>query len=43
MRAPGKAPGSFALESAMDELAEACGVDPIALRLRLLNSRPWRP
>ncbi|MBA2773833.1 MAG: xanthine dehydrogenase family protein molybdopterin-binding subunit [Nocardioidaceae bacterium] len=34
MRAPGEAPGSFALESAMDELAEACGVDPIELRLR---------
>ncbi|GIF76018.1 xanthine dehydrogenase family protein molybdopterin-binding subunit [Asanoa siamensis] len=34
MRAPGEAPGSFALESAMDELAEACGVDPVELRLR---------
>ncbi|MCF4136912.1 xanthine dehydrogenase family protein molybdopterin-binding subunit [Streptomyces sp. Tue 6430] len=34
MRAPGEAPGSFALESALDELAEKCGVDPIALRLR---------
>ena len=34
MRAPGEAPGSFALESAMDELAEACGVDPIDLRVR---------
>jgi xanthine dehydrogenase YagR molybdenum-binding subunit len=34
MRAPGEAPGSFALESAMDELAEKCGVDPIALRAR---------
>jgi xanthine dehydrogenase YagR molybdenum-binding subunit len=34
MRAPGEAPGSFALESAMDELAEACGVDPIELRIR---------
>ncbi|SDD37445.1 xanthine dehydrogenase family protein molybdopterin-binding subunit [Actinokineospora iranica] len=34
MRAPGKAPGSFALESAMDELAHRCGVDPVALRLR---------
>ena len=34
MRAPGEAPGSFAVESAMDELAEACGVDPIDLRLR---------
>ncbi|MGI5261468.1 xanthine dehydrogenase family protein molybdopterin-binding subunit [Streptomyces angustmyceticus] len=34
MRAPGKAPGSFALESALDELAEKCGMDPIALRAR---------
>jgi xanthine dehydrogenase YagR molybdenum-binding subunit len=34
MRAPGEAPGSFALESAMDELAEACGVDPVELRIR---------
>ncbi len=34
MRAPGEAPGSFALECAMDELAEACGVDPIDLRVR---------
>lgn len=34
MRAPGEAPGSFALESAMDELAEACQLDPVALRLR---------
>ncbi|MGW8378015.1 xanthine dehydrogenase family protein molybdopterin-binding subunit [Streptomyces sp. ODS28] len=32
MRAPGEAPGSFALESAIDELAEKCGVDPIELR-----------
>ncbi|MFJ9096923.1 xanthine dehydrogenase family protein molybdopterin-binding subunit [Streptomyces sp. NPDC102405] len=34
MRAPGEAPGSFALESAMDELAEKCGLDPIELRVR---------
>ncbi|MER7837044.1 xanthine dehydrogenase family protein molybdopterin-binding subunit [Streptomyces sp. NPDC096040] len=34
MRAPGEAPGSFALESALDELAEKCGVDPIELRVR---------
>ncbi|MFD7202228.1 xanthine dehydrogenase family protein molybdopterin-binding subunit [Streptomyces sp. NPDC059893] len=34
MRAPGEAPGSFALESALDELAERCGMDPIALRTR---------
>jgi xanthine dehydrogenase YagR molybdenum-binding subunit len=34
MRAPGEAPGMFALESAMDELAIALGLDPIELRLR---------
>jgi xanthine dehydrogenase YagR molybdenum-binding subunit len=34
MRAPGECPGMFALESAMDELAIACGVDPIQLRVR---------
>jgi xanthine dehydrogenase YagR molybdenum-binding subunit len=34
MRAPGEASGSFALESAMDELAVACGLDPIELRIR---------
>ncbi|MDN3359604.1 xanthine dehydrogenase family protein molybdopterin-binding subunit [Actinomadura sp. DC4] len=34
MRAPGEAPGMFALESAMDELAIAAGIDPIELRLR---------
>ena len=33
MRAPGDAPGSFALESAMDELAIQCGIDPIELRI----------
>lgn len=34
MRAPGSAPGSFALESAMDELAIRCGIDPVELRIR---------
>ncbi|MFD4630855.1 xanthine dehydrogenase family protein molybdopterin-binding subunit [Streptomyces sp. NPDC058284] len=34
MRAPGEAPGMYALESAMDELADAAGVDPVELRLR---------
>ncbi|MEV7008563.1 xanthine dehydrogenase family protein molybdopterin-binding subunit [Streptosporangium sp. NPDC051022] len=34
MRAPGETPGMFALESAMDELAAACGIDPIELRIR---------
>lgn len=34
MRAPGVAPGNFALESALDELAYALGMDPLELRLR---------
>ncbi len=34
MRAPGEATGSAALESAIDELAEACGMDPLAFRLK---------
>ncbi|MEV7614236.1 xanthine dehydrogenase family protein molybdopterin-binding subunit [Streptomyces sp. NPDC089799] len=34
MRAPGEAPGMYALESAMDELAEALGLDPVELRVR---------
>lgn len=34
MRAPGECPGSFALEVAMDELAVACSIDPIELRIR---------
>jgi xanthine dehydrogenase YagR molybdenum-binding subunit len=34
MRGPNEAPGSFALETAMDELAVATGVDPVTLRLR---------
>jgi xanthine dehydrogenase YagR molybdenum-binding subunit len=34
MRAPGECPGMFALESAMDELAIAGGLDPIELRIR---------
>ena len=33
MRAPGEAPGSFALECAMDEMAHQLGVDPIEFRL----------
>ena len=33
MRAPGEATGSIALESAIDEMAEACGIDPLAFRL----------
>ncbi|OWM08879.1 xanthine dehydrogenase [Mycolicibacterium peregrinum] len=34
MRAPGECPGTFAAEVAMDELAVACHLDPIELRLR---------
>ena len=34
MRAPGETPGMFAGEVAMDELAVACGLDPIELRAR---------
>ncbi len=47
MRAPGWASGTFALECAMDELAEAVGIDPLALRLRNYAerdahvNRPW--
>jgi len=47
MRAPGECPGMFAAEVAMDELALACGLDPIELRLRNEpetdpeSGRPW--
>ena len=47
MRAPGWAPGTFALECALDELAEALRMDPLALRLRNhparhpRTRRPW--
>jgi xanthine dehydrogenase YagR molybdenum-binding subunit len=34
MRAPGEAEGSFALESAIDELSYALNIDPIELRIR---------
>jgi xanthine dehydrogenase YagR molybdenum-binding subunit len=46
-RAPGEATGSFALESAMDELAAELDMDPITLRLRNYadtdpeNGLPW--
>jgi xanthine dehydrogenase YagR molybdenum-binding subunit len=46
-RAPGEAPGTFALESAMDELAHALGMDPVELRLKNYadqdpeSGRPW--
>lgn len=41
MRAPGETPGMFAGEVAMDELAAACGLDPIELRIR--NEPPRDP
>jgi len=47
MRAPGESTGSFALESAMDELAVALGMDPVELRLKNYAERdpesgkPW--
>ncbi len=47
MRAPGETTGSFALESAMDELAVALRIDPLALRLKNYaeadpqENKPW--
>ncbi|MGW2177569.1 xanthine dehydrogenase family protein molybdopterin-binding subunit [Streptomyces sp. NPDC001732] len=41
MRAPGEAPGMYALESAMDELAAALGMDPVELRVR--NDPAYEP
>ncbi|MBC7949759.1 MAG: xanthine dehydrogenase family protein molybdopterin-binding subunit [Chitinophagaceae bacterium] len=47
MRGPGEATGTFALESALDELAYKLGLDPIELRLRNHadtdpeRNRPW--
>ncbi|SNR71063.1 xanthine dehydrogenase YagR molybdenum-binding subunit [Hymenobacter mucosus] len=46
-RGPGESSGSFALESAMDELAYALNMDPLALRLQNFASvdpvgdKPW--
>jgi xanthine dehydrogenase YagR molybdenum-binding subunit len=34
MRAPGEASGSAALEAAIDEAADACGMDPLDFRLK---------
>ncbi len=34
MRAPGECPGMYGLESAIDEIAVASGVDPVELRIR---------
>ena len=41
MRAPGEATGSIALESAIDEMAAAAGIDP--LQFRLLNYAETEP
>ncbi len=47
MRAPGETPGTFALESAMDELAYALKTDPVELRLtnyaerHPISDKPW--
>jgi len=47
MRAPGEQAGTFALESALDELAYALGLDPLELRLKNHadrdeeKDRPW--
>jgi xanthine dehydrogenase YagR molybdenum-binding subunit len=47
MRAPGECTGTYALESAMDELAYALRMDPIALRLKNhadrdpVAGKPW--
>jgi xanthine dehydrogenase YagR molybdenum-binding subunit len=41
-RAPGYAEATFALESAMDELARKLGIDPLALRLKNYTGRDQR-
>ena len=41
MRAPGECPGTYAVESAMDELAYALKMDP--LKLRQVNNSPNHP
>ena len=47
MRAPGETPGVFALECALDELADEMGIDPVDFRLRNYaeideyENRPW--
>jgi xanthine dehydrogenase YagR molybdenum-binding subunit len=47
MRAPGETSGSFALESAMDEMAYQLNMDPLALRLKNYadmepqEKKPW--
>jgi xanthine dehydrogenase YagR molybdenum-binding subunit len=47
MRAPGETSGSFALESAMDEMAYTLNMDPVALRVKNYaemepqENKPW--
>ncbi len=47
MRAPGESSGTFAIESAMDELAYALDMDPVTLRLKNYaekdpdSGKPW--
>lgn len=47
MRAPGEAPGTYGLEAAMDEMAYALKMDPIAFRLKNYaesdpeKKKPW--
>jgi len=46
-RAPGEAPGSFAIETMMDDLAHELGLDPLEVRLRnyadkdYSSGKPW--
>ena len=46
-RAPGEAPGSFAIECSMDDLAYQLGIDPLEIRLRNYaekdpsTGKPW--
>jgi xanthine dehydrogenase YagR molybdenum-binding subunit len=46
-RAPGETPGSFAVETALDELACRLGIDPLEIRRRTFpqrdayHNRPW--
>ena len=47
MRGPGEQPGTFALECAVDEAAEAVGMDPVAFRIlnqpsaHPISGKPW--
>jgi xanthine dehydrogenase YagR molybdenum-binding subunit len=47
MRAPGEAPGTYALEAAMDEMAYALKIDPVEFRLKNYaetdpqENKPW--